>query len=203
MNRAFSRREKVMLGVLVVLILGAVYYFLTFQPLQARIAAAEVRSADAQDAMLVEETRAAMRTKMLAEIASMKAAGQQLSAEIPLYNNLRSVMQQLNTILGLAQSYDIGFSEVEEGTRIIKRPIQISFTAKNYADAKKIVLNLSRCRYRCTIDSVDVSVEESAEDRLDDVVTQPVRVNATVTFYEKNTTPPPPPTVETVPEPAA
>ncbi|MEG2037252.1 MAG: hypothetical protein RRZ93_04620, partial [Ruthenibacterium sp.] len=108
MNRSFTQREKTRLGVLLFLILGSVYYFLAFQPLQMRIAAAEVRSADAQDALLIEQTRAAMRAKMLAEIETMKAEGEQMSAEIPLYNNLRAVMQQLNTILGLAKSYDIG-----------------------------------------------------------------------------------------------
>lgn len=186
--RSFTSREKIMLGVLATMVVGAAYYFLFFTPIQARIADAEVRVSTAQDQQLIEQLKVVKLNQMKKEIAEMKASGMENTRQLPDYNNLDMVMIELNGILLAADSYQIDFPDPDLTPRIIQRATNITFTAANYAAAKTIIQRLSDCAYRCSVNSVNLSASGDGVGSTGNVATQPVSASVTVTFYERNVT---------------
>ncbi len=182
MNRALTRREKVLLLLLALLLLAMGYMKLFYEPLQTERIAAETRLADAEDAQLLEQARLHQMRQMEAELEKLKADGAAKAAEIPAYDNIENVMVQLNAILSAAQEYSLTFSEVafgEDGT--VSRPIQMTFTAVSYAAARTILNDLYHGWYRCSLSGMSVSADEDVSRD------SPVNVSLTVTFYEKLT----------------
>lgn len=190
--RAFTSREKLMLGVLATMVVGAAYYFLFFTPIQTRIADAQVRVTTAQDQQLIEQLKVVKLNQMKKEIEEMKAAGKENTRQLPEYNNLEMVMIELNGILLAADSYKIDFPDPDLTQRIVQRATNITFTAPNYGAAKEIIQRLSDCAYRCSVNSVNITAggdsRPNSPNTVESVTTQTVSVAVTVTFYEKNVT---------------
>lgn len=179
MNRVFTRREKCLLLLLTVLLLGLGYVKLFLEPLQRNLAVMEDRQAAAADQLLLEQTKLAQLQTMETGLEEMRNAGA-AAAEIPAYDNVENVMVQLHAILAAAQEYSLTFSDVQIGEAgLVSRPIQLTFTAGSYAAARQIIDNLSNSRYRCTVESLSAAAEQDL--RRDN----PVTVNLTMTFFEK------------------
>lgn len=180
MHREFTQREKVLLLLLTVLLMALGYVKLFFEPLQANLAAAQARQAEAENTLLVEQVKLSRMQAMEAELEALKASGNVQDAALPPYDNVENVMVQLNAILSAAQDYSLTFQEVAFGEDgLASRPIQMTFTAGRYDAARSILNDLYHCYYRCSLDSVAVSAEEDVSRN------SPVTVSLTVTFYEK------------------
>lgn len=182
MRREFTQREKVLLLLLTVLLMALGYMKLFYEPVQESVTAAQVRQAEAEDALLVEQMKLGQLRAMEAELEELKASGNVQDAELPPYDNVENVMVQLNAILSTAQEYSLDFQEVRFGEDgLVSRPIQMTFAAGNYDTARGILNDLYHCWYRCSLDGVTVSGEEDVSRD------SPVTVSLTVTFYEKQT----------------
>ena len=179
-NRAFTRREKILLVILAVLIVVVGYTRLFLQPMQDKIDAENTRQAEAEEQTILETTKLMKMKQMEEDLAAMKAAGAVPNAEVPAYDNIENVMIQLNTILRQATDYSLAFKEVSiDQNGMVSRPIEMSFTAGNYATVRSIVNDLYHCWYRCAIDSISVSAMENLSNN------NIIQVELSVIFYEK------------------
>lgn len=180
MSRAFTTREKVLVLILTLLLLAVGYVKLVYQPMQDALNTAENRRLAAEDAVFLEQGKLAQIRRMQAELDALKADGAQQTTEIPPYDNIENVMVELDTLLAGAQTYDLTFSPVEKEDTLVSRPIQMRFTAVDYAAAKQILTQLDQCRYRCVLSELSMAAQDSLAGS--GVVT----VTVTVTFYESN-----------------
>lgn len=181
MNRSFTMREKILLLFLAVMLLGVGYFKLFYEPMQEQITASEQRMTQAQDQFAVETVRLQRMRKMQEEIEQFKQSGATAYSEIPPYDNVQNVMIQLNTILSQATDYSVSFQSVQkqDGSKLVTRPIDLTFTASDYATVRTIMNELYHCRFRCAIEQVSVSAKENLS------VNNDINVSLSITFYEK------------------
>ncbi|MDO5111479.1 MAG: hypothetical protein Q4E65_04140 [Clostridia bacterium] len=179
LKRTFSNREKVLLLVLALLVIGIGYYLTVWQPVSARVDAAALRQADAEDAYAIEAVRLVQMQKMQAELAALDAfEADQNAAVIPPYDNAKKVMQLLNGILTAAQSYEISFANVETQGNLALRTLNMRFVCTSYDNAKTILRALYAGPYRCRIGTMTFRGQDG------DIQTSPVAVETEITFYE-------------------
>lgn len=177
MNRSFTTREKILLLLLTIMILGVGYFKLFYQPMQEQITASQQRQIAAEDQFSVEAVRLQRMKNMQNEIEQFKQSGATVYSEIPPYDNIQNVMIQLNTILGQAKDYSISFQDVQkqDDSKLVIRPIELSFTATVHT----VMDELYHCRFRCAIEQIAVSANENLS------VNNDISVSLSITFYEK------------------
>lgn len=182
MNREFTSREKILMLVLVILLMAVGYGKFYYAPLAARTANAKAQLAETTDNIMIENVRYQRMQEMQAELEQQKETQQGTDIIIPVFNNIESVMVQLDAILSQSDEYSLSFSPVSSISaedNLVLRPIQMTFQAKNYSVAKKILSYLDLCPYRCSISDVSLSAENDVYQN------SPVSANLTVTFYER------------------
>ena len=186
LNRAFTKREKVLLLALVMILLGLVYYRFVRLPVQDRIAAADTTLLEQQ--MSAEQQKASIIKQMQEDI---EAGKKDVTGIVASYDNLKAESAALNTIFSEATSFNFSFEQPVATDDAVRRTINISFTATNYQIARRIIQQVHDCAYRCLITDISVSADENGGAEAGDKMSQyPNLANATisgsmsVTFYE-------------------
>ena len=174
-----SPREAGMLVVLVVLLIGVVYYMGFYTPLQAEMSSIAAESAQCDDEIVVANAKVAKMGQMQAELDEIFARPADEITEIAPYDNKEVVLTQLYGILGRSESYSLDFTDHsvgDDGT--VRRNISMHFTCDNYNAAKAILRDLTDSQWRCLVSNV--AIVASGEDLMKD----PVTVNVTITYFE-------------------
>lgn len=166
LTRKFSRREKTLLLLFIVMLLGCLYYLLIDQPVRSAIFDANSRQTVAENELVVSNT-------MLEEKLWMQEALDQLSSDtdaiVPDYDNARRVVELLNGAMLQTESYNMTFQPLVTNERIVSRSINISFICSSYDVAKNIISMLHDGPYRCEISAVSMALTTTARQ-----VAQPV-----------------------------
>lgn len=180
LTRSFSNREKALIGVLVVLVLVACYYFLVIRNV-----------ADTQDANAIELEDVNMQIDVQQAVAFARASMQGELEElgtlenmpvVATYDNLRNEIDELNKILAQASSYDLKFMTPEISGTTIRRVVNITYTTPTYEDALSIVSQLQNGKYRCEVSNFTLTGKLLASGAIDSVSS-----NLSVTYYETST----------------
>lgn len=180
LNRSFTTIEKIFLLILVVLLLGLVYYRFIRIPVRDRIEAADTTMIEEQ--IEVEKNKALLIQSMKEEVSENQ---ENMIGVVSTYDNFKAEAAFLNTIfVPLAETYNYGFEVPVAEDNTVRRNIKISFTAINYQVCRKIIQMVHDSRYRCMIKDVNVSAESRSNDNYASVLNSPVRCNLTLTFYE-------------------
>ena len=160
--------------VLVFAFLALLYYEVVYIPLNEQIASYDTTEIESE--MQLEQARAQKIKAMNEEMAANKAES---VGVVATYNNIKNEMKALNEIVGKASTYNFSFQDPLGSGSTVRRNIDISFTADNYADAETIIRELYSCEYRLLIQDMTISPVT-----YDDLETGDVSVNMTVTFFE-------------------
>ena len=67
----------------------------------------------------------------------------------------------------------------QDDSKLVIRPIELSFTATDYATVHNVMDELYHCRFRCAIEQIAVSANENLS------VNNDISVSLSITFYEK------------------
>ena len=177
-SRAFTLREKVLLMVLCLLLLGVFYVQCVDMPVREGIAAAEEERASLETELMVVEAKLARMDKMEHEMGRYAAQGQ--IGIMGSYNNSKAEVKMLNDILEKANTYAITFTDVTRDGDQVRRNFTLRFTAKNYETAAQIIAQLSNGQYRCLLGNV-VCESDSNYHNLERGA---VIVNLSATFFE-------------------
>lgn len=186
LSKQFTRRERVLLVILALLLLFAVYFLAVHRPVTEALDRIRIERENVSADLLVLEAKQQRMEQMRKEVDEILS--QPNVAEIPTYDNLQQVMNFLNTVLSSASGYTLNFQSLQqpEEDAILRRTMQIAFVAASYDGARSMVEQLQNCPYRCQIS--DFSITPAAmEGRAQDtaaLLDGPVQISATVIFYE-------------------
>lgn len=181
MNKTISRKEQVLILILVVALLATVYYQFLYKSVeQAKV---QYDTSDLQVELTTQMQIAANIQQMEAEIEANK---ENKTGEVSTYDNLKQEINELNDIFGDAANFSFSFDQATATDDAVRRVITGSFTATSYQDARTRLQSLHDGPYRCLITDLAMSPtslngNEGDAKNLND---GPVAVSFTVTFYE-------------------
>lgn len=183
-KKALSKREKALIVFLILLILGAVYYFFVQVPVSEGMELAQEQMENAQMNIEILSAKAISKHSMEQELEERKKInGVQ---EIPEFDNLPTEISFLNSILGLTKDYSMtmstAFPDAEGSDKVVRRTAQISFVADSYQAAKKAVNLLENGQHLSSVSELSMKPEDKYSRNL---LTGPVRVDLKITFFER------------------
>ena len=176
LSRDFTLKEKILLLILSLALIGLAYYQFNDQPVRRELDAAKYE----KETLQIELDAVQMQ---LAQLKRMEQELENLSKDSTLgvmgsYNNSKAEIALLNDILEDTQQYSIAFSDVTRNGDLIRRNFTLQFTASDYEEAIQMLTQLSRSECRCRLGNVYCQSEDG------NVLKGPVSVSATATFYE-------------------
>ena len=180
MSRDFTVREKVILLILVLFLLGFGYYQFIDKPVRESIAKAEAETANLQMEITAVNAKIATLQRMQDEIDDINASG--ANTYMASYNNSKAELKLLNDILSATTQYAISFANVTRDGDQIRRAFSLQFTAPDYDSMRRIILELTSVEYRCLIGNLNCSLNKQ---RYRDITEYgSLSVSMTATFYE-------------------
>lgn len=189
--RSFSRREKVMLVILALVLMVGLYVLLVQRPVEAKLDALALEKEDLELREQVAEIRLGQYSKMKKELDEIFAMPKDQLTVMPPYDNIETLMVQFDSIfLGLEPKLSFPPIKTEEG--VATRPIQFEFEAPSYDQARAILTRLTRTGYRSLLDGLAIKPAEAIRTgRLGGEILAggsiqqgPVLVQGTISFYE-------------------
>lgn len=174
-TRAFTKKEKILIVVLAVLLIGLAYYRFVDMNVRSALAAAKEQIEVNQSELDISTAQLARLTSMDKELNSYEAGG---SSYIASYNNVKEELAVLDQILGSVEDYSINLSDPVLSGDLIRRNIAIRFTTGTFSDALAIIRSFSSNRLRNVIQDISYSSSYTRNG------TESVSVNLTVIFYE-------------------
>ena len=186
LSRDFTRKEKLLIGLLLIVLSVLSYYRFLDQPVRDAIAAAQAEQASLQ--VELDAVNAKIRTleRMRRELEDINASGE--VSLMPSYNNNKSVLALLNDILDGTIQYSVSFPAVTRDGDQIRRSFSLQFSVYTYEEARFILEQLAKSPYRCLLG--DLRCAEVKYRRtgylleVEEVETITINVNATATFFE-------------------
>ena len=188
LSKQFTRREKVLLIILALLLLFAVYFLAVHRPVTEALDRIQAESETVSADLMVLEAKQQHMEQMQKELDEILA--QPNVAEIPTYDNLQQVMNFLNTVLHSANEYSLSFQSLQqqEDNSILRRAMQMTFVTLSYKEARDMISQLQNCPYRCQLSDFSIApatADGQSRDTVAALLDGPVQVTLTVTFFEK------------------
>lgn len=178
----FSKREKIMLAILAVLLIAIGWFELVYVNTSEQIRSIESQIEATNDSITIEQTRLAKKQEMEKVIEKRKAEGAK-ATPIPEYDNIRPLMAELNNVMSKAENYTLSFDALDtESTEYVLRGIGMQFGCSSYAAAEEIVALIADGSYPCIVDAVNISDAGTTNVRSNG---SNVQATIHVVFYER------------------
>ena len=149
LSRSFSLKEKILLLLLSLILVGLAYYQFVDQPVRSALATAQAEA----DALSVElcavEAKLARMRRMRAELEDVTAGG--TASEMGSYNNSKAELAMLNDVLSEALQYSITFANVTRNGDQIRRNFTLQLIADSYDTMEHIINSINSSHHRCLI----------------------------------------------------
>lgn len=159
--KKMSKREKVLMGILAIMLVVLGYYYAFYIPMSNEIAILKQDIITVEDDIYVAQIKAARMQKMQKEIDAILAEGADKVKELPLYDNRQNVMNSLSNILAATNQYNVTFSSVSESDGIIRRDINLNYRCGDYIIAKSVLEQIYNGEYPCLIKGFNFSQGDS------------------------------------------
>ena len=178
MNRAFTTREKILLVILAVLLIGIGYFKLILEPINSSIETDQSNTAAEQDEILLNTVTLTQMKMMQTELDEIHASGD--AKPLPSYDNSDKLLVELNQILDKSDDYSLNFADtsVLDGGYIVRRPVNLTFRTKTYDEARTIIDALHDSANVNVI--TDISMQFDIRDS-----SESVQVTAIIQFFER------------------
>ncbi|MEG0824809.1 MAG: hypothetical protein RSC89_03975 [Oscillospiraceae bacterium] len=185
LSKAFTRRERVLLVIMgIVMVLGA-YFLLVHLPVEAQKTELVAAAAEAENERIVLDAKTQKLAEMKAELTGLPNN----LAPTPDYDNLQPLVAHLNAVLAATMDYNLNFQPVvmpEEG-RIVRRTISMTFTCGSYDAALDIISKLHDGPFRCQMDNIMMSAQRAdrmAQNNTPALPNSQTEVSLSVTYFE-------------------
>jgi Tfp pilus assembly protein PilO len=176
LSRDFTLRERVLIGLLALILVLLSYYRFVDQPVRTAINSANAEKMSIETELEAVRAKVAVVNSMRNELEDIDASGKKSRMES--YNNSKAELALLNDILTSAVDYSISFAEVTRDGDQIRRGFSLQFVANDYSTVEKILEDLAKSPYRCLVG--DITCAGSSRSDGGTVV----NVSATATFFE-------------------
>lgn len=158
--RSFTKREKFMLLVLVLIMLAGLYVLAVHNPVQANLARLETEKEDAELKLQVATVRLGQYRKMKTELEEIFSMPKDQLTVMPPYDNTKALMVQFNHIFGELE-YDLSFSPVAFNENVATRAVQFTFDAPSYEEGRLIVEKLCHTGNRSLMNTLSIAPAEA------------------------------------------
>ncbi|MCR5664864.1 MAG: type II secretion system protein M [Oscillospiraceae bacterium] len=179
LSRDFTIKERVLILLLCLLLLGLVYYQFVDQPVRQAIANANAE----KEALQVELTAVNAKLDKLREMQEeIDRLGDLSDVSVMCsYNNSKAEVDMLNDILASANEFKLTLDPggVTRSDNQIRRAFSLEFKVYSFQQVYAILQQLADSPYRCLINEVRYTFNKGNERKLSDIT-----VNVTGTFYE-------------------
>ena len=183
MSREVNAKEKVLLVILVLIILGFAYYRFVDQPVRKNLAKAEAEYSSLQSELTEVRVKIRELQRMQDEIDEITSGGK--DSFMPSYNNAKEELALLNDILNESVTqYSVAFTSVSRYKDQIRRDFKLDFTTPDYDSMKVVIDKLTGVDYRCMIGDCNCNVIKVKDPMNPSLETTALSVSATATFYE-------------------
>ncbi len=192
LSRNLSMKEKLLVVVFILILLGLAYYRFFYIPTQNSIDAAHTKRDEYQTQLLEAQKKEAQIRKMKEEIEEL--GDLENISRMESYNNSKEELTLLNRILDPASDYSISFSNVTRDNDLIRRSFTLNFTTGSFVQAKRIISSLESSKLRCLLGDIkySFSLRRATKDEEtrggqwidDEYYFNVVKVNTSATFYE-------------------
>ena len=188
-----SGRERTLLIAFAVLLAGVLYYLLFFNPMQTKMAQVESDISDTEDSITAAQIMIAKKEAMQKELDEIFAAANGNPTRIPDYDNVQSVIRELNQILAESGQYSLNFGDLEDSSdSIVRRPVDLSFSCDGYDTVRSILEQLGSSEFRSLITDVSITNRTTADANYtasNTTQSYAYSVTAHINFYEYSQTP--------------
>lgn len=172
MSRKFTRAEKLLIGLLIIILLGLVYYNFVDKTVRETIASSEAEARTLQTELDTAEQKLLQLKKLQDELDALEAEGR--LSYLSSYNNAKAEIAFLDGVLADTLQYNVSFSNVTRSGSLIRRSFSLSYQAEDYDAAQAIIQRLCESRDRCIVGDVACSNVKDGS----------VSISASATFYE-------------------
>ena len=174
-SRDFTRREKVTLFGLLILLIAILYFQCVDRPVRTSINAARAEAQEIETEMSIVAAKVRQLTKMQNELDDVKGSG--VLSRMESYNNSSAEISFLYDILAETQQYNIEFSDITRNGDQIRRNFSLKFRTRDYDAMRNVITRLCASEYRCLVD--EIRCQRTINER-----ESYVTANVTATFYE-------------------
>lgn len=176
MNRELTKREKVLLLVLVVLVVALGYYKLILEPINDQVTAYRANTEMEQAELDVDQFKVLQMQKMQKAVEEIKASGE--SRTIPQYDNSGTLMLELHKIMSATKDYSLDCSAgTTQENYIMLRPIVMTFRTATYQQARQIIDQLCASENISQISDVNINIRTNNG-------TTSVETTLAITYFE-------------------
>ena len=178
LSRDFTKKEKVLMLVLVVILLALGSYWFVDQPVRQELESCAAQESALQIELEAVERKAAELTRMKEELEAIQARGE--VSMMSSYNASKEEVKLLNDVLAGTDQYAIAFSDVSREGDQIRRSFTLQFTAPEHEDIARVLGQLAESSQRCIIADIRCTRENARSTENPGAYV----VDATATFYE-------------------
>jgi hypothetical protein len=178
LSRDFTTKEKILLVILAVILVGLTYYQFFDQPVREATDKAIAEKANLETELVTLEARLASLKQMQAELDSME--GMENVRIMPSYNAIKQIHSLLNDVLGTL-GYSLTFNNATRSGDQVRQRITMSFRCPDLDTAVRVLTDLQNGEFRCLIEDLSVSM---ATNNSNTDIDERVSVSTTITFYE-------------------
>lgn len=179
MNRSLSKRETVLLVIMILLIIGIGYYKFILEPINSSVDNYMMMTQDEQDQIMQNTALIQKKKAMEAELETLFAQG--TPTPIPNFDNSGILMVELHSILDDSLDYTLSFGDTSslKCGYLLRRPIKMEFRAADYYDARRIINRIHGSDNISQISDLEIALLDR-----DDNGEGAVKVTMVVTYFE-------------------
>jgi len=170
-SRKFSTREKILMLILVLLLIGELYYVLVQRRVEREFAEALSRTETATVTYELESVKAAKKQNMEDKI--QEAEQDSSIRPLPDFDNSTNVVAYLNGVMASTDEYHLVFNAVDYSNYVAMRSINMSFSCWGYSTVENIVAQLEDGPYYCEVIGLSMSAEHGISDMTGQGITVP------------------------------
>ena len=155
-SRDFTRTEKILILVLVVLLLGLMYYQFVDRAVRSSVDGAQHEKQALQTEIDTTQARLMYLQSLQNKMDAMEAEGK--LTYMASYNNSKPEVAFLNDILADTLSYSIQFSRVTRSGNQIRRSFKLKYMTASFRVAREILDKLGDGEFRCLVGDVSCKI---------------------------------------------
>lgn len=178
MRHIMTKREKLMIVVLCLIMLGGFYILVVHQPIVNAHEKIASEMEEVEMEQMVTQTRLAEYNRMKAELEEIFALPEDQITSMPPFDNIQTLFVRFNAIFAGTEP-QLSYSQATINGNVATRVVSFNFKAKNYEHARSVLTELTGMGYRCLLDSLSLGPENG------NIETDALSVSGTITFYEQ------------------
>ncbi len=175
--RSFTKREKIILLILVLFLIAGFYFLVIHYPVTTRLEEIESEKLMVEDQTNLAIAKGQVYVNMKNELNDIFAMPFDKITVMPAYDNRSQLFYDYQSIFeGLAP--DLRFDKVKIDGNIAQRTVSFTTTVPDFNAAKDFISKLTGTGFRCLLQNITVSPTEG------DLENNSIRLSGNIIFYE-------------------